>query len=306
MDNKYIRNVLVVGNGFDLNLKLKTRYSDFAKSEEWIDLYSNSEMIKQCPLLQFLYGKSFIDHWFDIEKALYDYVLKKADGSYPHTVEIDKKGYNIICEAFREYLRNHVWQQSYNIDETAAGRILKSICNIDNFVDNRIYSFNYTPIDLYFNILGRETHKPQINYVHGNILKDSIILGIENVDIRNIAPGYSFLYKSNNLYYKSTNLYSDLENAQTVVIFGHSLNEFDFVYFEDYFRILVSGVNNKKLYIITFDETSKNEILDNLRKQGISIVSMFHHSYVEFILTSLINDGKSDDYINFAKLLESL
>lgn len=30
-----MKNVLIIGNGFDLDLGLPTRYSDFAKSEYW-------------------------------------------------------------------------------------------------------------------------------------------------------------------------------------------------------------------------------------------------------------------------------
>ena len=33
--------VLIIGNGFDLDLGLKTRYSDFAKSKEWNQLYAS-------------------------------------------------------------------------------------------------------------------------------------------------------------------------------------------------------------------------------------------------------------------------
>lgn len=32
--------VLVMGNGFDLDLGFKTKYSDFAKSKEWQEMYA--------------------------------------------------------------------------------------------------------------------------------------------------------------------------------------------------------------------------------------------------------------------------
>ena len=38
----YGKGVLIIGNGFDIDLGLKSRYSDFAKSQLWIDLRSST------------------------------------------------------------------------------------------------------------------------------------------------------------------------------------------------------------------------------------------------------------------------
>ena len=127
MEKRDLKKVLVVGNGFDLDLKLKTRYLDFAKSDEWKELYSQETMVKQSPLLQFLYGKSFIDKWYDIERALYEYSLIKSDGTYPTEVEKDRKGYHAICDSLCKYLKNHVYNSSHPISDTAAGQLLTKI-----------------------------------------------------------------------------------------------------------------------------------------------------------------------------------
>ena len=307
MGNKYLKTVLVVGNGFDLDLKLKTRYSDFAESKEWNDLYSQTEIVKKTPLLQYLYGKRFIDQWFDIEKALYDYGVIKIDGSYAHSIENDKEGYRMICDAFRDYLKKHVYNQSHSIDDTAAGRLLKSICNLNNYIDNRIYSFNYTPINLYMKVLGSETCNPQISYIHGDIVTDSVILGIEDVDIKKLSPGYSFLYKSNNINYKPSDFASDIVAAKNVVIFGHSLNLMDFGYFKEYFKVLLTNSDKKRcLTIITKDILSRISLLDNLRIAGISVVDMFAHTNVKIILTDDIGNKSTESDEIFCKLLKNI
>ena len=61
--------VLVFGNGFDLDLGLNTRYSDFAKSKEWIELFERKNDNDNC-LSSYLYKKSKVDDWFNIEKSL--------------------------------------------------------------------------------------------------------------------------------------------------------------------------------------------------------------------------------------------
>lgn len=306
MDNRYIRTVLVIGNGFDLNLKLKTRYSDFAKSKEWENLYNHIGLVKNSPLLQFLYHKSHVDQWFDIEKGLYDYAILRKDIDNTQSILNDKNGFNAICEALCTYLRHQVFNLGHTISNTIAGKVLKGMCSMNSFIDNRIYSFNYTLIEHYISMLDISTCIPKIQNIHGDIKNNSIILGIENIDINKISPDYSFLYKSNNNHYSSNELYSDLQLAQTVVIFGHSLNEFDFVYFEDYYKMLINGVINGKLYIVTYDNNSKKEILDNLRKIGISVVLLYQRAKIDFILTSSSDDKNRDNNNKFAELLESI
>lgn len=306
MEKQYIKKVLVIGNGFDLDLGLKTRYSDFAKSIEWKKLYNRKAMVKQSPLLQFLYGKSFIDQWYDIERALYEYSLIKSDFTYPTEIENDKKGYHAICDSLCKYLKNNVYNSSHSFFETAAGQLLVKMCNY-NFIDYRIYSFNYTPVDLYLRVLGRETCTPKIINIHGCIETNSIILGIENVDIRKLAPGYSFLFKSNNIDYKPTDFVTDIESANEVIIYGHSLNDFDFVYFKDYItNLLKVRDKRKKLFFITYDEESRKNILDNIRRQGFSVVDLFQETLVDFILSSKIKDKDSPEYTKFSDLLEGI
>ena len=151
-------------------------------------------------------------------------------------------------------------------------------------------------------------HFPKVNYVHGTIEDSSLILGVEVEDFGEMAPGYSFLIKSNNRSYKSSELASDLKNSQEVVFFGHSLNNIDMGYFEEYFKMMERNDDNTKhITIITYDENSKQQLLDNLRKSGISVQKLYTHSHVEVIRTKFVNDNQNNsDTLAFNQLLERL
>lgn len=78
--------VIFLGNGFDLDLGLPTKYSNFASETniEWLELTKNfeqlySQLYKEetinASLLTQLIEVSRNDYWFDVEKEIYKYVL---------------------------------------------------------------------------------------------------------------------------------------------------------------------------------------------------------------------------------------
>ena len=152
-DDKRLKYTVVIGNGFDLDLGFNTRYSDFVESEEWKRMYDErSKVSKKNSLLHYLNGKRYIDEWFDIEQALYDYVSRRQDGTFVNNVEIDKKDYEYVCKALTEYLNNHLKNNPHDLNATNAGKFLYALCNLYETVsiDRRVYSFNYKIIVLYW------------------------------------------------------------------------------------------------------------------------------------------------------------
>ena len=303
--------MLVIGNGFDLNLGLPTTYKNFVESRVFKKMYVKRTLdkrdkgISQPSLLDYLYGKKFCERWFDIEQALLEYVSKKPDGSFVNNIEEDIKDYDLICTSLIEYLvslfkTGNDLEQSRKMEKTIAGQLLKALYSEKDI----IYSFNYTPINLIISaVFGHSSLIP--TRIHGEIKEEtifngkvednSIILGIETNDINQIAPGYSFLFKSNNPKYKSSNIALDLLDSQNVIIFGHSLNQMDFGYFENYFKLLTMNADKKrKLTIITKDEKSRIAILDRMRIMGISVRDIFAHVKVDFFLTDLLTENGAE------------
>jgi hypothetical protein len=93
-------------------------------------------------------------------------------------------------------------------------------------------------------------------------------------DFSSIPPQLTFLIKSNSPYYRYTNLLRDLNLADHVVFFGHSINGMDFPYFKDYFWQLVEmripQEEKRHITIITYDERSAMQIR---RQWGLVSVS---------------------------------
>ena len=67
------KKILIIGNGFDIDLGLRTRYSDFANSKIWEQLMENTYGLDQ-DLLGALKKAKEKEAWFDIEKTMNDYV----------------------------------------------------------------------------------------------------------------------------------------------------------------------------------------------------------------------------------------
>lgn len=80
------RALLIIGNGFDLSLNLKTSYSDFINSRHFLEYgYRNEELHKH------LYDKHEIQNWIDVELELKKYALKLLPSPIiPHISEDQK------------------------------------------------------------------------------------------------------------------------------------------------------------------------------------------------------------------------
>lgn len=139
MEEKRIpKRLLIIGNGFDLDLGRATRYSDFAKSEFWPkNLYSQ--------LYEYLNQKSQIEKWFDLEGELAAYVQKAAKTIpafrtlIPETAKKDAQDFKVIVSAMIAYLQS---VQKKNVkSETLAAKVFSLVCQDSAF--SKIYSFNY-------------------------------------------------------------------------------------------------------------------------------------------------------------------
>ncbi len=306
--NNKLKYTIVIGNGFDLDLKYKTRYSDFVESVEWEEMYKKRLIqLKRHSLLQYLNGKRYTDEWFDIESALLEYVSRRKDGSFVSNFKHDKEDYLNVCKALNVYLTNQIHTNPRSFNNTCAGKFLREISFNWNRENKKMYSFNFTPIEFYVEHLP-SFHSPEVNYVHGQIKDTSLIIGIEVDDIHEIAPGYSFLIKSNNRNYKSSELSSDLKKSQEVIFFGHSLNNIDKGYFEEYFKMMETNEDkDKRITILTYDDDSKQQLLDNLRKNNISVQKLFTHSLIKVIRTKHVKENQNnEDSIVFSELLKRL
>lgn len=256
--------VFIIGNGFDLDLGWKTRYSDFAESSFGIF----GENYSYADLADFLRRKSQTQKWFDLEMALQEYAstandeYKYSDNKFAH--KSDYKVFEDLTNKLMNYLSEEQ-KKPINTDSVAA-KVFRSIIKNGSFTS--IYTFNYTNLGLIAEQLNLDTIL--FEYVHGSIEKRSAILGVE--DKTDLRPGYSFLYKTFNRHYESHHIQYDMAEADEIVFFGHSLGRNDYHYFQQLFRTQSSEnlqrANSKRITIFTYDDASRISILEQLREMN--------------------------------------
>lgn len=233
---KKYSNVFIIGNGFDLNLGLKTSYKHFIDSTNFKDLL----LIKN-KLCLYLNNKYELQHWIDIENELKNY--SKNIFNLEFRDEFDQ-----LAMALKKYLRKI---DCSKINKSAlAYEVVKEI----NMHDCLFIDFNYTnSTEVVLSDLGLSDYQinDKVLKVHGSLKKDMIIVGVE--DKADIKEEHNFLRKSANLHFNGDIDIADILNkAEQIRIFGHSLGETDHTYFEDFFRQRALPNNPENKYKIKF------------------------------------------------------
>lgn len=279
------RNIIILGNGFDLDLGLKTKYSDFAYSDCWPqhdgDIIPNLQM--------YLERKRDTESWFDIENEFLNYANRETINKLSafqlasYNAERDMAYFVKIQEHLCQYIQK---QQEQGINtESIAAKVLRSV--IENGFFKSIYSFNYTDL----NILARKlsiTSSVNCTYIHGKVADKSIILG---VDETKLMTGYELLHKTMSPHYRSHNIFNDLSVAKEVVFFGISFGQIDYTYFNRFFqsqsgRESIDDKNKKNITIFTKDESSRVDILKKFEEMGINRQNLFTQSHFQIIRTT--------------------
>ena len=263
--NSVPNRLLILGNGFDLSLGRETRYSDFAKSRFW------PENLKS-ELFSYLEEKANLESWFDLESELGRYIqsVRKESSAYvttrPGRAKQDRADFNEIVESLIAYLKN-VERKDVNSDSIAA-KVFRLACWDSAF--SKIYSFNYTDLDKLSEKL-KLAGVPIVEYVHGCLIDDSAILGINDTE-DTLGGLYDFMRKSFNPHYSSHPVSYDLKTADEVVFFGHSLGDNDYHYFQSFFKHQceenLSPEERRTITIFTKDENGRMAIMRTLHKMN--------------------------------------
>ena len=308
--------VLVLGNGFDLDLGLKTSYKSFYESDycpknhpsplfrhlnslkedltniRWCDLENEllvyakegdkSEVITEeerqylkrnddyqltmnlrfyggDPILKSLAEKEFVTIQGDL---LFNVKTPFREDLMLSTIERDKRALKLIEEGLFKYLETT--QPSSRERDTVAGRVLISLLNEydeGNIVD--IFSFNYTDLDLIKN----DTSNIQVQHMHGSCKNEHIIVGTRYD--KGVGRDYDFLLKTRDDDYHPPRIIDSINNADEIIIFGHSFGENDQPYFTDLFNDQLKNNPNhhKDVVIFTLDQESEQNIkraIDNM------------------------------------------
>lgn len=295
--------IFVIGNGFDINLGYPTKYKDFVGNDKH-DNHTFFPFVKGgCDfheLGDYILRATNIEKWYDLEDILANYGSKEEylfnKNFVPGTEENDRQDFKRLVDGLNEYLSS--LDLSQPIKTSVAARILKSIPYSGLYFPT-FYSFNYTDLETIGLSLGVDIVSPY--YIHGN-LKNQIILGVG--DYANLRDSTDFMYKSFQDPYRSSSLLVDLKACDTLIIFGLSLSQVDYPYFKDFFSKVSSGnVENRPfIRIITLDDSSKRDILRNLRQMNNGMIGLRNYSDFDIIRTKdNADEDKVIDLINHIK-----
>lgn len=258
--------ILILGNGFDLDVGLPTSYNHFINSDEFKKLIRNRNNY----LLNYIYNNYSMSNWVDLENELRKFALSNRDTEPRQRIEI-KHQYDNLCDALICYLKKAA---DHPVNEKSLGCKLMEVVaqHIENF---EIFSFNYTDLNMILNKLGIVTSSNKelfYTHVHGSLNNSNIVVGFQ--DNTDCSDDFSYMIKTFHSNYQSHNIRKSLLAAQEIIFFGHSLGDTDYHYFSQLFEA-ISNFDVKdqtrcpiRLTIITYDEDSKNAILRQLWKMN--------------------------------------
>ena len=278
--------LLIIGNGFDLDLGLKTGYKDYVNSDKW--------PFKHCSILSprlgsYLKRKSLV-HWYDVESVMELYCSRTR---LANKLRMNWKSFANKVREDDEKLRNGLVEYLIEAEngelkkESIAATVLQKCC-VNCVNPATVYSFNYTDLEAIAQRLVIElNYSPK--YVHGTLKNKDIVLGFS--ETKDVVPELSFMCKSHRDTYSHTPLIRDISKFSNIIFFGLSFGEIDYGYFKDFFDGVCDGRYDKKfIRIVTKDEESRQSILNNIGKMTGKIFDIRKHANFKVIRTEEESD----------------
>lgn len=279
--------VIIIGNGFDLALGLKTGYTDFLGSRFYESVQKGqnlsgeivvpddtNKMIwgEQNLLVQFISNHQKKENWIDLEQCIYEYCYQNP--AHLNNTAIDKEIY-----AIRFYLDRFIAAQerAYSIQESSRATYTLSyhfMHHLSQLSENwQIWNFNYTSSceDLMARCTNTELtpRDERIRHIHGytndyfNENNLRTILGTRyDRKVMNVCPSAIKSQIIPDYKNQKTLLDTHLQNAESVIFFGFAMGKNDYQYFNNLFN----SSNLKRIGIITLNTYSDNKVRSNMNE----------------------------------------
>lgn len=279
-----MKTLILIGNGYDVAMSYKTRYSDFIGSTYFPNKIKNS-------LCEYISDASKRhEKWIDLEMELYDYSLELTSryGDHGREAEIEARKFKTEYEELRKALNSYINYANSSISVDSDGS--RNINSLDSlFFDWIETSQNRTVDVISFNYTRTLENKRFQNYIqrlqiHGCInfqpKEDNIVLGID--ESMKVSSLHSFLNKSLSDNIKNIDFPKLVLNAERYIVFGSSLGKTDDWYYKKIFNrdqkgkvfeIYYYGVEEKdsiksRIFELTgsnndFNQTNKLQLYDS-------------------------------------------
>ena len=267
-----MKNLFILGNGFDIDLGLNTTFKAFRESFEF-------QSIADIPLI-----KKIKDYqWNDIEGKLREELIAYSKNPSEEYAKSINDAWLMLTKHWGIYLPELTDLDKININkESCAYQLLMA----DEGHDSHWYTFNYTnpwylcnlqdktnlvfmhnqntPLD--WAIHHRLCHFTPTNLIFG--VDSSVPSCIKNNEI------LSHIIKINNPHFnmeRKHNLHQALNEVNNVIIFGQSFGITDSDYFKPYFEAIIDkNIQRQNLYFVTYNKASQNNIIQNMKQYGIN------------------------------------
>lgn len=288
------KTLVILGNGFDLDLGLSTSFKSFVDSF----LFKTAP---EAPLIKDIK----INHWSDLERVFRIKILEYIENPTDSLCENIKDTWNIIQNRWSRYLPEITELRNIEVcikKNSCAYQLMQKAKNTSNW-----YSFNYTDP---FYLSGISENMFPI-YIHGSFqpreflekdlmfpIPNNLIIGIDSdislskIDNENIRH----ILKKQHRAYKETNILKSLKESHNIILFGHSLAITDSDYFKSFFSSIINGkLKPKKIFIVTYNSISLQEIKANMKEYSIDYNELFS-SNVEIIPIFTVNGSNDHDF----------
>lgn len=302
-----MKTVFLIGNGFDINLGLKTRYKDFYNY--YLDLDSNGDNNHVKKLKDHLKKTLSSDdkYWADLELALGDYTINFS------SLEELELTYNDIYDNFRDFISN-VDKEKLDLSKFNIDQLKKSFAHPENcfcraehdmlrkYYSNwsnsdcnvTIISFNYThtieqllnyqdnkiTLDTWPLYSSYKVYLSKIYHIHGE--SDVPLIGlndksqIKNPKLREIPEVQEYLLKPLLNQMQGHCIDSDtlqaIKNADIICIYGLSLGRTDAIWWNTIANTLLS--KTARLIFYAYDKEVpkyRPQLINRMKRKWIEL-----------------------------------
>lgn len=284
--------IVVIGNGFDLDMELPTRYSDFVNDdyyfksvlidlkvepsdhEYYIQEKDTNRMNTQRPnqFAQYILEKKPTEKWLDLELLIKQYCKERYAESSICDADIKKDLWTVgFCLnkymlSNKTHFNQSMLEKLPNYENKVAYRLLKFL--IESQTDYVIWDFNYSyTVTTLMEKLGCdskyiETHH---RHMHGSTHESQkvddvrIVLGCDmDVEVFKCCPS---AIKCNDSHYKiNYDLWKhDVQSTDTMIVMGHGLGETDSQYFS-----LLKDSMIRSILIMMYDNKAAQKAMTRL------------------------------------------
>lgn len=268
-----MKTIVILGNGFDIDLGLNTSFREFISSTQFAKLSFT-------PLMTEILNNYEIDEkWCDIEQLFRDLFIRYQNKPSQELFDNINNTWLMISKAWGIYLPE--------ITELDKIEIKKDSCAYKMLEYPKTYSkwytFNYT--SPYY--LAGFTNNEEPTPIHGWFapreqtpnglmyrIPNELVIGIDSNAIEPNCKNteLNHIVKKMHPRYEQNNFINELFNSDNIILFGHAMGITDSDYFCDFFTALKKGLlPHKNIYFVTYAPSSMLDIESNLETIGISI-----------------------------------